>query len=89
MITLKLKIKTLSDKELVTEKQSDYSYAFRKLYSSLQKELSEDQQKELFKDIQESYHLDSWEFISLKKQVETKIKLLRVYICFCILNPLS
>ena len=74
MITLKLKIKTLSDKELVEKKQQEYSYAFRKLYSGLQKELSEDQQKHLFANIQEEYNLDSWEFISLKKQVETKIK---------------
>lgn len=69
MLTYKLKIKTLSDKELVDKKQHNHSYAFRKLYSNYDKVYDVEWVKTLCK----KYELDSWLFECLKTEVGMKI----------------
>jgi len=67
MICYKLKIKCMSDSVFVKQKQKDYSYAFRKLYNNFDNKL-------IYKTIAKKFNLDSWEFQSLKDEVETKLK---------------
>jgi IS605 OrfB family transposase len=70
MLTYKLKIKNYSNKELIFKMQQDYSYAFRKLYSNF----DQVNNKNFIKELCFKYSLDSWQFESLKTEVEFKIK---------------
>lgn len=69
MLTYKLRIKECSDKELVAKMQQNYSYAFRKLYSNYDKI----KDKKFIKELCLRHNLDSWQFESLKTEVETKV----------------
>ena len=69
MLTYKLKIKSCDNNDLVLKMQQDYSYAFRKLYSNFDK-INDDSFTD---DLCSKYHLDSWQFESLKTDVSTKI----------------
>jgi len=69
MLTYKLKIKSSNNKELISKMQENYSYAFRKLYSNFDKIKN----KDFINELCNKYFLDSWQFESLKTEVESKI----------------
>ncbi len=69
MKTIALNIKSCSDSEFISEKQINYSYAFRKLY----KHFDKIDNKEFQEKLKEKYKLTEIEFRSLKSEVNSKL----------------
>ena len=65
MLVYKLKISSQSNHPFILQKQLNYTYAFRKLYKYIDVNDIEDK-------IRKEFNMDSWEFESLKTEVETK-----------------
>jgi len=70
MLTYKLKIINCSDTGLILQMQKDYSFAFRKLWSNLDDFKGN---ADFISELRRQYHLDSWQFDSLKTEVQAKI----------------
>lgn len=68
MITIKLKIKNIDDLKFVSNKQTQYSFAFRKLYKHY-----DNLDSELITLLKNRHNLNEIEFRSLKEDVSTKI----------------
>ena len=69
MITIKLNIKYSSDLDYISSKESNYSYAFRKLYSNFH--LIDD--LSFISYLKAEFNLNEIEFRSLKAEVKTKL----------------
>lgn len=74
MKTLKLHIKSIDDKHLVSRKQKNYSFAYRNLFKQL--EMCGD--SAFVKDFKERFELTDIEFRSLKSDVETRFKMEKI-----------
>ena len=66
MLTYKLKIKNISNTQLLDKKISEYSYAFKYLYNNFG-------QKNNNEVLKNKFNLDTWQIVSLKLEVSAKI----------------
>lgn len=66
MLTYKLKIKNISNTQLLDRKVSEHSYAFRYLYNNFG-------QKNNTEFLKNKFNLDTWQIVSLKLEVVAKL----------------